>query len=176
MNQKNRLGAWVLSGVMAAGLAVPYAFAQTTTDKTVQEGQQKPGGRRGHWGRHGRGRGHGAFGGVALTDAQKTQMKQLRESFHQRTASLRAELRDKMKELHQANQGGAFNESLTAQKLAETAPLRAKLMGEHMKLRQEMTALLTPEQKTQIEQKREQFKQRMKERRADKTGQQTSVN
>lgn len=175
MNTKNRLGAWVLSGAMAVGLAAPFALAQTATDKAVQEGQQKQGGGRHRWGRHGRGKGRHAFGGVALTDGQKTQMKQLRESFQQRTESLRTELRNKTKELHQANQGGAFNESLVAQKLAETAPLRAKLMGERLKLRQEMMAVLTPEQKTQLEQRREQFKQKMQQRREHKTEQQSSV-
>jgi Spy/CpxP family protein refolding chaperone len=40
------------------------------------------------------------------------------------------------------------------------APLRAKLMSEHFKLRQEALAVLTPEQKAQLEQLREQFKAR----------------
>ena len=45
------------------------------------------------------------------------------------------------------------------------AALQAKLMGEEFRLRQESLPVLTPEQKTQLEQRREQFKNRRGERR-----------
>jgi Spy/CpxP family protein refolding chaperone len=101
-----------------------------------------------------------------LTGAQQEQMKQIRQSFSQRTQSLRQELRAKRQELRQANQGGAFNEALATQKLTEMAGLQAKLMGEGFKLRQEMLAVLTPEQKAQLEKTREQFKSKRAERRS----------
>ena len=104
------------------------------------------------------------LGALNLTDAQKSQVKQLHETHRQNTQSVRAELRTKMQELRQANANGTFNEALTAQKLAETAPLRAKLMADQFKLRQETLALLTPEQKTQLEQMRERFKSNRGER------------
>jgi Spy/CpxP family protein refolding chaperone len=76
-------------------------------------------------------------------------------------------------ELREAEQGGAFNEGLAAQKLSESATIQARLMGERFRMRQEMTAVLTPEQKTQLDQmrqesktRREQFKSRRAERRA----------
>jgi Spy/CpxP family protein refolding chaperone len=93
-------------------------------------------------------------------------MKQIKQSFHERNKPLREQLRAKRQELRQAGEGGAFNEALAAQKLTESAGLQAKLMGEHFKLRQEMLAVLTPEQKTQMEQKRAEFKARWAERRA----------
>jgi Spy/CpxP family protein refolding chaperone len=46
--------------------------------------------------------------------------------------------------------------------------LEAKLMGEQFKMRQQMLSLLTPEQKTQLEQKRAEFKAREAERRGRK--------
>jgi len=109
-----------------------------------------------------------------LTDEQKAQMKQIRQSYRERTQPLRQELRAKMKGLRQANQGGAFNEALAAQTLTETAGLRAKLMGERFKLRQEMIASLTPEQKAKIEQMRERFKAKRAEREA-KRPQETQI-
>ena len=57
-----------------------------------------------------------------------------------------------------AESGVAFNEALATQKLTEAASIEAKLMGEQFRLRQEMLSILTPEQKTQMEQQREQFK------------------
>ncbi len=114
----------------------------------------------GGWGRRGgRGGMHGMmFRGINLTDDQKAKMKTISESFRERTKSLHQELRAKRQELRRASEGGTFNESLAVQKLQESATLQGKLMGEQFRMRQEMAAVLTPEQKTQIEQKRAEFK------------------
>ena len=98
------------------------------------------------------------FRDLNLTDDQKTKMKQIGQSFRERTKSLRQELRAKRQELRQASEGGTFNEALATQKLQESASLQAKLMGEQFKMRQEMQSVLTPEQKSQMEQKRAEFK------------------
>ena len=100
------------------------------------------------------------FQGLNLTDEQKSQMKQIHQSFEERTKPLADQLRAKRQELRQATEGGTFNEALATQKLQESAAIQAKLMGERFRLHQEMLGLLTPEQKTQLEQKREQFKQK----------------
>jgi Spy/CpxP family protein refolding chaperone len=92
-------------------------------------------------------------------------MKQITESFRERTEPLRQEVRAKRQELRQAGEGGTFNEALATQKLTEAASVEAKLMGERFRMRQEIQALLTPEQKTQMEQAREQFKAKRAERR-----------
>jgi protein CpxP len=145
-------------------LVASVAFAQTAG--TTQGDQNKA---RGEWRGRGRGEGRkgdhrggfmggGMFEKLNLTDAQKASMKQIRESFGERTKSLREQLRAKRQELHQANQGGTFNEALATQNLTESAGLQAKLMGEEFKLRQELLAVLTPEQKTQLDQMRQQFK------------------
>ena len=144
-------------------LVASVAFAQT--QGATQDDTNKA---RGEWRGRGRGEGRkgahrGGFGGgmfakLNLTDAQKASLKQIRESFGQRTKSLREQLQAKRQELRQANQGGTFNEALTAQKLTESAGLQAKLMGEQFKLHQEMLTVLTPEQKTQLEQMRQEFK------------------
>jgi protein CpxP len=163
VKRMTKLKAFALPAVMACTLAMP-AFAQSAD----QGGQPQERGKQGFGRFHG---GHGRGGGNAwqqlnLTEAQKTQMKQIRESYRERTQSLHQELRSKKQELRQANQGGTFNEALTTQVLTESAALEAKLMGERFKMRQEMLALLTPEQKNQLEQRREQHKMKGTERQS----------
>jgi len=160
LKRMTRLMSFALPAVMAFTLAVP-SFTQSTD----QGGQpQEPGKQRfGRFhGGHGRGGGEG-FERLNLTEAQKTQMKQIRESYRERTQSLHQELRAKRQELRQANQGATFNEALATQVLTESAALEAKLMGERFKMRQEMMALLTPEQKNQLEQRREQHRMKQAE-------------
>jgi len=161
VKRMTRLKSFALPTLLACTLAMP-AFAQSTD----QGGQpQEPGKQRfGRFhGRHGRGGGDG-WQRLNLTEAQKTQMKQIRESYRERTQSLHKELRAKKQELRQANQGETFNEALATQVLTDSAAIEAKLMGERFKMRQEMAAVLTPEQKNQLEQMREQHKMKRAER------------
>lgn len=149
---------FALPAAMAFTLAMP-AFSQDQGAQPQEPGKQKFG--RFH-GRQGRGGGAG-FEWLNLTEAQKTQMKQIRESYRERTQSLHQELRAKRQGLRQANQGETFNEGLATQVLTESAALEAKLMGERFRMRQEMTALLTPEQKNQLQQRREQHRMKQAE-------------
>ena len=100
----------------------------------------------------------GSFRQLNLTDDQKAKMKQIRESFAQSNKPLREQLRAKRQELRQASEGGTFNEALATQKLTDMASLEAKAMGERFRLHQEMLSVLTPEQKTQLEQQKTQSK------------------
>jgi Spy/CpxP family protein refolding chaperone len=178
MKKLGKIKTLTIASLSAVALAAPIAFAQSTG--TIQDTQQKTtsGEGRGHgqgWGdREGRGKGEGRgwrgdgegrgdergmmFRGVNLTDDQKVKMKQIGQSFRERTQSLHQALKAKRQELRQASEGGTFNEALATQKLQESAGLQAKLMGEQFRMRQEMQAVLTPEQKTQVEQKRAEFK------------------
>ena len=176
MNKLGKFKTLTIASLSAVALAAPIAFAQTAGTTTTQDTQQATGARhgghgkgwgqrgdregregRGGWGKGGGMRGM-MFGGLNLTDDQKAKMKQIGESFRERTQSLHQQLRAKRQELRQASEGGTFNEALATQKLQESASLEAKLMGEQFKMRQEMLAVLTPEQKTQLEQKRAEFK------------------
>jgi Spy/CpxP family protein refolding chaperone len=174
MKKLGKIKTLTIASLSAVALAAPIAFAQTTS--TTQD-QQKLTRGEGHGRGDGRGRGEregwggrgaqggefggmqgGMFRGITLTDDQKAKMKQISESFRERTQSLHQELGAKRQELRQATEGGTFNEALVTQKLQESAGLQAKLMGEQFKLRQEMQSVLTAEQKAQIEQKRAEFK------------------
>lgn len=170
MRKLGKLKTLTIASLSAVALAAPIAFAQTTST-TGQDAQQMSRGeghgkgwghkgarghRRGGFGRRG---GHGMmFRGINLTEDQKAKMKTIGESFRERTRSLREQLRAKRQELRQASEGGTFNESFAVQKLQESATIQARLMGEQFRMRQEMQAVLTPEQKAQIEQKRAEFK------------------
>ena len=178
MNKLGKIKTLTIASLSAVAFAAPIAFAQSTAttqdQQTTTKGEQRGG--KG-WGGHGE---HGSFGkggqrggrggmrgmmfrGINLTEDQKAKMKTISESFRERTKSLHEELRAKRQELRQAGESGTFNEALATQKLTETAGLQAKLMGEQFKMRQEMLAVLTTEQKAQLEQKRAE----MKAKRAD---------
>src|SRR6266550_2350627 len=169
MKKLGKIKTLTIASLSAVALAAPIAFAQSTS--TSQDKQQvsgeRHGGRGKGWsqgeGREGREwggeRGRGMmFKGIDLTDDQKAKMKQISQSFRERTQSLHQQLGAKRQELREASEGGTFNEALATQKLQESASLQAKLMGEQFRMRQEMLAVLTPEQKTQLEQKRAEFK------------------
>ena len=174
MKKLGKIKTLTIASLSAVALAAPIAFAQSGTTTTTQDTQQATGERHGGhgkgWGRadrEGRGSWGGKrggqmggmmFGGVNLTDDQKARIKQISQSFRERTQSLHQQLRAKRQELRQASEGGTFNEGLATQKLQESASLQAKLMGEQFRMRQEMLSVLTPEQKTQLEQKRAEFK------------------
>ena len=174
MKKLGKIKTLTIASLSAVALAAPIAFAQTgTTQDTQQATGARHGGQGKGWGQRGgdregrEGRGGWAkrggmrgmmFGGANLTDDQKAKMKQIGESFRERTQSLHQQLRAKRQELRQTSEGGTFNEALATQKLQESASLQAKLMGEQFRMRQEMLSVLTPEQKTQLEQKRAEFK------------------
>jgi Spy/CpxP family protein refolding chaperone len=167
MKKLGKIQTLAIAALSAVALAGGVALAQTAGDG--HKGHESHGEWRG--GRGGRGhRGGGHFGGAMfrglnLTEEQQARVRQLQQSFDERTKPLREQLRTNRQELRQASEGGTFNETLATQKLTEAAGLQAKLMGEQFKLHQEMLSVLTPEQKTQLEQRRAQFEAKRGERR-----------
>ena len=151
--------ATALTATAVAGSIVVAQSVTPNQDSNQEQGQKMRHGGRGHR-QHGFGgmRGNGMFSQLNLTEDQKTKIQQIRQSGAERNKPLRDELRAKRQELQQARQGDTFNESFATQKLTEIAAIQAKLMGERFKLHQEMLTVLTPEQKTQLEQARAQFK------------------
>ena len=153
----------------AVAVAAPLAVAQDGGGG----GQDKPRGERGFGkgGHHRGGRGGGfGFRGVDLTDEQRARLRQIHDSFAERTKSLHEQLRAKRDELRQAEQGTTFNEALAAQKLTEAASIEARLMAERFRLRQESLAVLTAEQRQQIEQRRQEREQRREQFRGRRGG------
>jgi len=165
MGKVKRIHGIALAAVMAVAIAVPFAIAQSK-----DASGQRPRHAEGHgYGKRGGDRMAGAFfRNLDLTDAQKQQMKSIRESHSQSFRPLMEQIRAKRQEIRQASTGGSFNEALVAQKLSEIAPLEAKLMGERSRVHQEMLSVLTAEQKAKLEQAREQRKAKWAERGANK--------
>ena len=164
MVKLKRIHAIGLAAVMALAIAVPFAIAQSKD----AGGHRRPHAEGVEGMRGGDRMGGGFFRNLDLTDAQKAQMKQIRESHSQSLRPLMEQIRAKRQELRQAREGGTFNEALVTQKLIEIAPLEAKLMGEQFRTHQEMLSVLTAEQKTKLEQSRAQQKSNWAERRVNK--------
>ena len=179
MNKLGKFKTLTIASLSAVALAAPIAYAQSTAT-TQDQRQTTRGERRGGkgWGDHDK---HGGFGkgghrgdrggmrgmmfrGVNLTEDQQARIKTISASFRERTKALHEQLRAQRQELRQSGESGTFNEALATQKLTETAGLQAKLMGERFKMRQEMQAVLTAEQKAQIEQRRAEMKAKRAER------------
>jgi protein CpxP len=175
MKRLGKIKTLAAAAISAIALATGIAIAQTP----AQDNQSKP-----HAEKHGKdgfgkGRGHRGggmhgfgFGRLNLTDDQKARIAQIHQSFGERTKGLHEQIRAKHEELRQAESGGTFNEALATQKLTEAAVIEAKLMGERFRVHQEMLSVLTPEQKTQMEQQRQQFKGRRGEGRGRRGQQQ----
>jgi periplasmic protein CpxP/Spy len=164
MKKLGKVKVLAIASLSAVVLAASIAVAQSV--KT--DGQGDKGGR-GGWGegmkRGGHRGGDALFNRLNLTDDQKAKLKQIRESFATTNKPLMEQLRAKRQELRQANEGGTFNEALATQKLTEAAGLEAKLMGARFQLRQQELAVLTAEQKAQLDQMKAQFKERRGGRR-----------
>jgi len=164
MKKLGKIKIMTIAALAALALSVPIVLAQksgTNQDKQATRGERGERHGRGEgWGGRGEGMHGGMLRGITLTDDQKAKIKQIGQSFRESTKSLRQELQTKRQALRQASEGGTFDEASTTQKLTEMAGLEAKLMGEQFKMRQETLSVLTAEQKTQLEQKRAEFKAR----------------
>jgi periplasmic protein CpxP/Spy len=154
-----------------AALLAVFAFSavsfaqETTTPETpkTERGWGKFGGRGGKM----HGGGHGKMGGgrivrlmseLNLSETQKQQINTLIEANKNATLAQREEMR----QLWSQKRSGA---TLTAEQETRARELRTQLFESGKKLQEDLLAVLTPEQKTQLEQKRQEMRQRKMERR-----------
>ena len=167
MKKLSKIQKLVITFVAAIALAVPVALAQSTGSG---EGSQKRHHAKMRMGKH-RGQSGAMLQGrfmrsLELTDAQKAQMKQIRQSNRESLKPLREQLRAIRQEVRQSTQSGTFDEAFVTRKLTEAASLQAKLMGAQFNAHQETLSALTPEQKTRLDEMRAQFKAKQEERKA----------
>jgi Spy/CpxP family protein refolding chaperone len=101
-----------------------------------------------------------------LTDEQRSQARALAEQHRESTKELRAELRQARRALRDAIQAEAFNETSIRSAAAVVAAAEAEMAVVRARHRQDFEALLTPEQLAELDQ----FRQQRKERREDFRG------
>jgi protein CpxP len=132
----------------------------------------------------GRGRGgpmgHQGLGlplrGLNLTEEQKTKVQQLTEAFEANTKAQRDQLHTLGGKDLDAVVDGTFNEAQVRADAQARANVMIELDVARARLMSEIYGLLTPEQKTQLAQKRQEMQQRRQEwearRQASKPGEQ----
>lgn len=163
-----------LTLVFAIGAFSVFATAQEATTapqdgQKVEKGDRKFGkrgskmGRRGMMGRHGGGMGMGLLRGIELTDAQKAQIKAIHEANKPNPTDFEA-----MKSIREARKSGA---AITDEQKAQMKQFREARKAKMQQVHQQILGILTPEQKAQLEarktemqNRREQFRQKRQER------------
>ena len=91
-----------------------------------------------------------------LTDAQKTQIKAITDSFRESDKALH----DQLRTLHQSEPDpmtGAFDEAAVRAAAEARAKIQIELEVSHAKMMSQIAAILTAEQKAQLAAKRQQF-------------------
>ncbi len=154
---------------LSMAVATPFAVAQSTGSTEGEQGDRAKkewrGG--GKHGRHGKRGMHGGrmFAGLDLTDAQKAQIGQIRETNRESLRPIMDQVRAKRQQLRELRAAGNADEAAVKQLREEMTQLHSQLAAERTRIHQEILTVLTPEQRTELEQKREQFKNRRNERR-----------
>lgn len=125
-----------------------------TTQKREWRGKKdgkRDGMRRGFRG----GRGGGMLRGIELTDAQKEQVRTIMESKKEGFQATREEFRT----LKQAKRDG----SITAEQQTRLDALKTQMKADAKQTHEQIMAILTPEQRDQIEKRKAEMKQRREE-------------
>ena len=137
--------------------------------------QGPPEGRHGGPGRdfHGGPRGGGPRDGLGplardlnLTDDQKAQIKKIQTSFEESTKALREQMRTLHENGADPLSTGTFDEAAVRAAAQARANVQIEMDVAHARMMSQIFAVLTPEQKTQLAAKRQEFEQRHREREA----------
>lgn len=170
------------ASALAAVAFTTFVSAQEATtqpsDSTQKQEMREGRGKRGFGGRGMRGGKHGgdkmmmrALGQLNLSDAQKEQVRGISENFKTSTQTQREEMRA----LGMKKRDGI----ITADETARFKDLRTQLKASGEQMHDSILAVLTAEQRTQLDQIKAERKQKMLERRQNrqnKTAPSTEVN
>lgn len=142
------------------GLSLLIAGAMFVFGQTAAPGGEKFDGHdkkfRGprHGGPDGPGGGPGSFGPgfreLGLTDAQKAQVKEIMDANREKTAPLMDALKDSHKKMEELTANGAFDEAAVTALANEEAATMAKLSVERERVKAQVYAILTDEQKAKM--------------------------
>ncbi|HEX8774012.1 MAG TPA: Spy/CpxP family protein refolding chaperone [Pyrinomonadaceae bacterium] len=152
----------LLIGLATTGLVALGQEAGTAGQRDAERSERS-------WkrGEHGRRDGLGRFArNLNLSDAQKQQMRQIADRYRESNRSLREQFRAMHRNERSSFGDGTFNEATVRAAAQARANLEVEMAVSRARMMSEMYAVLTPEQKTQLAQEREQWKQKINERRA----------
>jgi protein CpxP len=146
-----------LMGVAALALGLAGVGLAAQDEAGPREG-------RGQWGM--RGRHHGSEGGMRalnLTEAQREQLKAMREEQHQAMRPVMEQQRELRKQIREALESGSRDATKIGQLEIQAFQLRQQMKAAHEKQQAAFLGILTPEQKAQWEKMREERKQHMEQ-------------
>lgn len=162
----------LLMSIVLVAVGAIFAFGQTTETTTEGKtfGKKGDGWKHGKRGRRGGRGGHKGMGmgfrGIELTDAQKEQMKAIGQASRESSKALRDQMKANREQLAQATANGAFNEAQVQAIAQQQGALHAQMVVEREKVKSQMFAILTSEQKAKIAEMKQLRQQKMQERRA----------
>lgn len=158
----------VLSLTFAVAMFATFSFAQDSapTNPAPNKAEKRFKGERGAaahrgGGRHGKRGGKGELlRGLNLSDAQKAQIKSLREN-NKPDEATRAEIRT----IREAHKNG---DAITPEQQARVKEIREQGRTKAKAAREQIMVILTPEQKAQIETRKSEMRQRLQQQRTER--------
>jgi Spy/CpxP family protein refolding chaperone len=110
------------------------------------------------------------FEGLDLTDAQRTQLRGMADEHRAVIEPLRDKMRAAQQTLETSQPGDPDHDAKTADARKTLQETRGQMREEMEKFRARTDAVLTPEQRKQVEQRRSKMRERMGERRGGRRG------
>lgn len=151
-----KLTAAILSIVLVA-MGAMFVFAQ--------DGAGQKDGKRGFGKRGGHHRGGMMLRGLDLTDEQKAQVKAVTQASRESSKPLREQMRANRQKLQTLSESGNFDQAQVQALADEQGKLTAQMIVEKEKVKSQISAILTPEQKAKAAEMKAQFKQKRAERK-----------
>ena len=145
----------ILSIVLVA-MGALFIFAQTAEREEGKRGFGKKG--------HKRGARAMMFRGLDLTEEQKVQMKQIRQTSKEKIKPIREQMKANRQKLAELSAGGNFDQAQVQAIAAQQGSLSAQMIVERESVKSQIFQILTPEQKAKAAEIGAQRKQRMQER------------
>lgn len=88
---------------------------------------------------------------LGLSDSQKEKIDALLKAEQEKTGPLRKQIDEARQQFHKASLATPFNEASIRTLATKVAQLKTEMMVSHARVRSEISALLTPEQRAQAE-------------------------
>lgn len=103
-----------------------------------------------------------------LTDAQKEQIKAIRQAGKEKTKNLRESLKANRQQLQEITANGQFNEAQIQAIAAQQSGIMAQLIVEKTRVKSQIYNILTADQKAKIEEMKAEMQERRQNRKANR--------